>query len=86
MATFNVAAGENVTCTYTNTKRGSITVKKLTDPAGDAAKFDFSGDLTGPIGDGESIGPKSVVPGTYYTTETVAGRLGADEDPVLGHR
>ena len=68
-ATFNVAAGENVTCTYTNTKRGSITVKKLTDPAGDAAKFDFSGDLTGPIGDGESIGPKSVVPGTYSTTE-----------------
>ena len=68
-----MAAGENVTCTYTNTKCGSITVKKLTDPAGDAAKFDFSGDLTGPIGDGESIGPKSVVPGTYYTTETVPG-------------
>ena len=76
MATFNVAAGENVTCTYTNTKRGSITVKKLTDPAGDAAKFDFSGDLTGPIGDGESIGPKSVAPGTYSTTE--AAKTGWD--------
>src|SRR5205823_9553684 len=46
-ATYNVAAGENVTCTYTDTKRGSITVKKLTDPAGDPATFDFSGDLTG---------------------------------------
>ncbi len=32
-ATFVVAAGETVTCTFTNTKRGSIAVAKVTDPA-----------------------------------------------------
>jgi hypothetical protein len=70
-ATFAVAAGEDVTCTYTDVKRGSITVKKVTDPAADPATFTFTGDLAGTIGDGEQLGPKPVAPGTYTTTETV---------------
>ena len=32
---------ESVTCTFTNTKRGSITIRKLTSPAGAAGDFDF---------------------------------------------
>jgi hypothetical protein len=70
-ASYKVAAGETVTCTFKNTQRGHITVKKVTQPAGEAQKFAFSGDLAGSIGDGEQLGPKEVKPGTYYTTETV---------------
>ncbi len=40
-------ATEHVTCTYTNTKLGSITVKKLTSPAGAPGSFTFSGDVHG---------------------------------------
>src|SRR5207249_4823654 len=67
-ATYNVAAGENVACTYTYTTLFRSTVKKLTDPAGDPATFDFSGDLTGTIGDGQQVGPQAVKPGSYSTT------------------
>ena len=42
-----------MTCTYTNTKRGSITVEKVTDPASDTQTFAFTGDLAGSIGHGE---------------------------------
>ena len=35
IATFNVEPGETVTCTYTNTKDGSITIVKDADPADD---------------------------------------------------
>jgi hypothetical protein len=69
VASYDVSPGETVTCTYTNTQRGSIKVVKKTNPSGSAEKFSFSGDLTGSIGDGESIGPKEVKPGTYSTTE-----------------
>ncbi|MDX1388321.1 MAG: hypothetical protein R3344_03980, partial [Acidobacteriota bacterium] len=40
-----VDPGETVTCTFTNVKRGSIVIDKVTDPAGDPQVFDFS--LTG---------------------------------------
>jgi len=63
--------GKTFTCTFTNTQRGSIKVVKKTNPAGDPATFSFSGDLSGSIGDTQSIGPKSVAPGTYSTTESV---------------
>ena len=43
-ATIDLAAGETVTCTYTNTKRGSITVVKTTQ--GGDGTFSFTG--TGP--------------------------------------
>jgi hypothetical protein len=70
-ADFKVAAGENVTCTYTDTKKGSITVKKVTDPTTATDKFTFAGDLAGSIGNGEQIGPTKKKPGNYSTTETV---------------
>src|SRR5206468_2655031 len=58
------------TCTYTDTKRGKIVVKKITDPAGDPATFAFTGDLSGSVGDG-GVMSKEVKPGSYLTTEAV---------------
>ena len=44
-ATIDVAAGENVTCVFTNTKQGTVTIVKQTDPVGSAEQFDFTGAL-----------------------------------------
>lgn len=63
-------AGRVYSCTITNTQRGSITVRKVTDPAGSPVLFTFTGDLSGAIGDGGTL-TRSVAPGTYTTTETV---------------
>ena len=68
VATFVVTAGQHVTCTYTNTKRATITVKKVTDPAGAQQSFGFSGDITASLSDGQSA-DSSVAPGTYHVTE-----------------
>ncbi|MGH2748087.1 MAG: prealbumin-like fold domain-containing protein [Actinomycetota bacterium] len=72
-ATFRVASGETVKCTFTNTQDGSITVTKdvvsLTDE-GAAATFAFAGDVSGTLGNGQSASA-DVAPGTYTTTETV---------------
>jgi Prealbumin-like fold domain len=79
IASYKIEAGETVTCTYTNTQRGSIKVVKVTEPADSSETFSFSGELTGSIGNGESIpasGGKEVKPGTYYVTE--AAKTGWD--------
>lgn len=39
--TINLDWGDLVTCTFSNTKRGSITVDKVTAPVGDPQTFDF---------------------------------------------
>ena len=36
--------GETVTCTFTNTKRGTIIVEKQTSPDGATGSFTFTGD------------------------------------------
>ena len=69
-ATVNVSAGETVTCTFTNTQRGTIIVAKQTLPAGDLTAFAFTGDVNGSLRDGETA-QASVVPGQYTSTETV---------------
>jgi Prealbumin-like fold domain len=74
-ATFHVDEGETVTCTFTNTKnetppeKGRIVVKKETIPDGDPATFDFTGEITTTLGDGDSQG-KDVDAGTYTVSET----------------
>jgi len=40
-ASFNLEAGENVTCTFTNEKRIKIIVDKVTNPSGSSELFDF---------------------------------------------
>ena len=78
----NVSAGENVTCTFTNTKDGTITIIKDAVP-NDAQDFSFT--CSAPLGtfsldddaDGtlsNSNGPVMVAPGTYSCSEaTVSG-------------
>ena len=44
-ATIGVSPGENVTCVFSNTKEGSVTITKQTNPAGSGEQFDFSGGL-----------------------------------------
>jgi hypothetical protein len=75
----DLAPGEIVTCTFTNTKRGTIVIDKVTDPAGDPQVFDF-GLTGGPDGVSQGFGltdataphgSGSIKPGTYSVTETV---------------
>ncbi|NEZ02526.1 hypothetical protein G4Y73_00010, partial [Wenzhouxiangella sp. XN201] len=63
-ANFVFDAGETVTCVFTNTQRGSITVEKQTLPKGSLQAFDFTGDVAGSLTDGNSI-TVLVDPGTY---------------------
>lgn len=49
MVSINLGTGQNVTCTYTNLKRGSITVNKVTDPADDPTDFPITISGTGSI-------------------------------------
>ena len=47
-ATFEVAAGETVTCTFTNTSPATLTIEKVTDPVDSGAdSFDFNAPSTG---------------------------------------
>ncbi len=61
--------GETVTCTFTNTKRGTIIVEKQTSPDGATGSFTFTGDAAGTIGDNGKITVNNLVPGTYTSTE-----------------
>jgi len=69
-ATFKLDPGETVTCTFTNRQRGTIIVKKVTDPVGASGNFTFTGDAAGTIADGGNITVNSLAPGTYTSTET----------------
>ncbi|MGH3132147.1 MAG: prealbumin-like fold domain-containing protein [Gaiellaceae bacterium] len=67
-----LAAGETVTCVFTNTRLGSIVVEKQTSPDGAAGSFSFSGDAAGAIADNGQIVVANLVPGTYTSTEAAA--------------
>ena len=74
VATYEVAPGEVVTCTFHNVKRGEVRVLKSTDPDGDETEFDFdpSSNLS-PDNftrkDNEAAKSYSVEPGSYTVTE-----------------
>jgi hypothetical protein len=70
-AVIDLDAGESITCTFTNTERGSIAVKKETIPDGSSATFDFSGNITATLSDGQTSTAVSVVPGQYSASEAV---------------
>ena len=71
-ATINLDPGETVTCTFTNTERGTIIIEKATVPAG-ATGFEFTDDVEPPnsfiLDDGGMKTFSNVVPGTYTVTE-----------------
>ena len=83
-ATFQVAAGETVSCTFVNAKRGTIVIKKETRPADDRSMFAFGGDASGTIGNGGAISVASLPPGDYRSSESVPvgwdlTRIGCDD-------
>jgi PKD repeat protein len=66
-----VSAGENVSCTFRNTKVSTIVIEKQTEPDGVADQFDFAG--SGPLGsfslgDGQTRA-FNVAPGSYSVAE-----------------
>ena len=71
-SSISLAAGETVTCVFTNTKRGSIIVEKQTLPDGAAGQFTFTGDAAGTIGDNGLITVANLLPGAYTSTEAAA--------------
>ena len=84
-ATFAIEAGESVICTFTNTKRGTITVTKETAPVGDPQDFVFTTTGSGlsgfsldtDVADAALPASRSfaLVPGPYSVRETL---------PILG--
>lgn len=67
-ATYTVASGDSVTCTYTNTNVGTIIVAKATDTATED-RFDFTvGEDSFDLGSGESI-ELDLPSGIYTITE-----------------
>ena len=73
----SLQAGETVTCTFSNTKKGHLVVNKVTNPSGDLTIFGItatgSGTITG--GGAGTISTQSsfdyeVTPGVYAVTET----------------
>ena len=68
--TIDLADGEAIVCTFVNDADGSIQVTKLTDPAGSAQSFDFTGAITASLTDGQSSLAILVPPGGYAVTES----------------
>jgi uncharacterized repeat protein (TIGR01451 family) len=79
-------AGETITCTFTNTKRGHLIVQKTTNPAQDPTVFTINtsgnGTITG--GGAGTITDAAdhnyeVTPGTYSVSETLPAGWSKDE-------
>ncbi len=73
-----LASGATVTCTFTNTKNGTLIVDKVTNPTGDTTSFSISATGSGTITGGgagtvtdATNKSYTVAPGTYSVTETV---------------
>jgi len=66
----SLAAGDNKTCTITNTRRGTIIVEKQTNPDGAAGSFTFTGDVAGSVSDGGQLTLNNVAPGSYKSIES----------------
>ena len=74
VATINVDPGETVTCEFTNTKRGTIIVRKLTEGGYGTLTFDLTGlpSKTVPTAAGDNPNNRSwtnVIPGPYTLAE-----------------
>jgi Prealbumin-like fold domain len=76
-ATIDVASGETITCTFTNTQAGTLTVTKVTIPNDTTTGFPITASGTGTISGGPNQTVKTgapvsytVTPGTYAVSET----------------
>ena len=77
-ADLQLANGQNIVCTFTNARHGTLEVRKTLVPATNAGLFDlaiagsgFSAAVTG-VGDNGTTGAQSVAPGTYTVSETAS--------------
>ncbi len=73
--TINLDPGDTVTCTFTNTERGTIVVDKVTTPSGDPTEFGFtlSGSPDFTLADQTpAIAIGSLLPNTQYTLAELA--------------
>jgi len=77
---------EDVTCTFTNQRRPTLTVTKQTNPGGSPAEFPFTGSAglepTFTLTDGTSRTFSNLVPGPYDVTEGIAP-AGWELDSIL---
>jgi phage-related protein len=75
--TLTLAAGEDVTCTFTNTKATQLRIDKVTVPSGDTQSFTFTptgwnSGATFPLTDAATpFASGNLTPGTYAAAETV---------------
>lgn len=76
-ASIGLQHNETVTCTFTNTERGTVNIDKVTAPAGGTG-FSYTTTLGGGFGldDGDTQTFNNVVPGTYTVTENDPAPLG----------
>ena len=80
-----VDPGDAIDCTFTNTRRGTVVLRKVLDPAGDLGKFDLRVDATTVVDEagngGNNAGsPFAVNPGAHTVTETEDG-----DDTILAN-
>jgi hypothetical protein len=68
-AVFNLDPGEMVTCTYANTRHGTLVVASQTTPEGAAGTFSFTGVPSGTIPSDGTLVVADLSPGTYTTTQ-----------------
>lgn len=69
-----LAGGEEITCVFTNTQRGTIIVDKVTNPSGDTTAFTFTPSWGDPFTLTDAAMPHNsglLVPGIYSVSETV---------------
>lgn len=67
---FRVPLDGSVTCTFNNTKLGTIIVEKQTIPDASIGSFIFTGNANGTISDNGQIVVNNLLPGTYHSTES----------------
>jgi len=66
----DLGVGEIITCTFTNTKRGTIFVSNQTDPDGATGTFFYTGAASGDMTDNGQLAVANIPPGTYTVTES----------------
>jgi len=69
-AVIDLQPGEDVVCTYSNAKNGTITITKNAAGAAGGDAFVFAGDLAGTVGNGQSLSG-AFADGTYAISEIV---------------
>ena len=68
-AVYNLDPGEMVTCTFTNTKRGTAVINIETDPSYIEGEFMFTGVPQGSVDSNEQLEVPNLTPGTYTSTQ-----------------